>query len=104
MSALALSRDRLEAARRAMDEASLALMRGDVDAAVRRCEPVYADLRDSATVFRHDWQALDLLLGELVVIRGWCDRQRRAAPERLRPLSDAALNLRLAWLQGEEGE
>lgn len=104
MSALAASRDRLEAARRAMDASSLCLMRGDVLAALKPCDVAYADLRDTYTVFAHDWRSLDMVLGQLTLIGGWCRVHDVPAPERHRTLLDAALNLRLAWLQGEECE
>lgn len=102
MSALDLSRKRLEATQRALDEASEALMSGNVEAATKRCARVYADLRDVHIPFRYDWRALDLLLGQLAVIRAWSERHGVEPPEHLATVTEHALEVRLAWFDGEE--
>jgi hypothetical protein len=101
MNALAMSRDRLERARVKLDEASASLLSHDVVGAVKRCEVVYGDLRDVWTAFKHDWQALDLLLGQIVVADAFCKRHGIKPPDRLRTLLQSALDVRLAWLAGE---
>jgi hypothetical protein len=101
MSALQLSRDRLEDAKRELDQASGLLMAGDVRGALERCDRVFLSLRDCYPTFANDWRALDMLLGQIVLVDAYCKRHRITPPERLRTLAQCAVETRLEWLEGE---
>jgi uncharacterized protein (DUF2267 family) len=102
MTALEMSRNRLEAAKTRLDAATAALIGDDPRKAVKECEAVFRDLRDCFPPFRHDWVALDLLLGQIVVADAWCKRRQLPAPDRLRTLLQSAVDVKLAWLAGED--
>jgi hypothetical protein len=104
MTALEMSRSRLEAARTRLDAATAALIGDDVRKAVKECEAVFRDLRDVHIPFRHDWLALDGLVSQLVVMDAWCKRRSLDAPQRLRTMLQCAVDVKVAWLSGDEPE
>jgi hypothetical protein len=96
------SRDRLERTRAAMDRATLCLGTDDLPAIEKLASESLDDLELCWVQFKHDWLALDVVLAALTVTKAWAARRHLPPSLGIEQLLRRALELRMAWLQGED--
>jgi hypothetical protein len=96
------SRQRQERVRRAMEQATMATMRGDLVCLLRLCREALDDLEGAWPTFARDELALSDAIGTLAVAAAWCRSHRKTPPDGLRELLERATGLRMRWLDGDE--